>query len=66
MADKEKSMQAISDRVNTFCRRKAGDTSRMQLWSGQSAALAKAEPAGEVVQKIWEEARALLALAAMT
>jgi nitronate monooxygenase len=43
---------------------RAGDASRMQLWAGQSAALAKAEPAGQIVQKIWEDARALLALAA--
>jgi nitronate monooxygenase len=45
---------------------RTGDTSRMQLWAGQSAALARAEPAGEIVQKLWEEARALLALAGIT
>jgi len=38
----------------------------MQLWAGQAAALARTEPAGEIVDKIWEAARALLALAAMT
>ena len=43
---------------------KAGDASRMQLWAGQSAALARAEPAGQIVQEIWDEARALIALAA--
>jgi nitronate monooxygenase len=32
----------------------------MQAWAGQSAALAKAEPAAELMQHIWQEARALL------
>jgi nitronate monooxygenase len=32
----------------------------MQMWAGQSAAMAKAEPAGEVVRRMWSEARALL------
>jgi len=39
---------------------KVGDASRMQVWSGQSARLARAEPAGEVVQEIWNGARSLL------
>jgi nitronate monooxygenase len=39
---------------------KAGDVHRMQAWSGQSAALARAEPAGLVVQRMWQEAEALL------
>lgn len=39
---------------------KAGDASRMQLWAGQGAAMARAEPAGEVVRRIWSEAEALL------
>jgi nitronate monooxygenase len=38
----------------------AGDLHRMQAWAGQSAALARAEPAGAVVQRIWQEALALL------
>ncbi len=38
-----------------------GDIERMQAWAGQSAALARAEPAGEVVRALWEGARALLA-----
>ncbi len=41
--------------------RTAGDVQRMQAWAGQSAALARAEPAGEVARRVWEEARALLA-----
>jgi nitronate monooxygenase len=38
-----------------------GDVQRMQAWSGQAGRLAKAEPAGLVMQHIWEEARAPLA-----
>jgi nitronate monooxygenase len=40
---------------------KVGDVERMQAWAGQSAALARAEPAGEVVRRIWDEGRRLLA-----
>ncbi len=40
---------------------KAGDIERMQVWAGQSAALARAAPAGSVVQRLWAEATALLA-----
>jgi nitronate monooxygenase len=40
---------------------KMGDIHRMQAWCGQSAGLARAEPAGELVQRIWSSARALLA-----
>ena len=39
---------------------KSGDPHRMQLWAGQSAALARAEPAGEIVQHLWQDARSLL------
>jgi len=39
---------------------KAGDVGRMQAWAGQAAALARAEPAGEVVRRLWAEAEALL------
>ena len=39
---------------------KAGDVERIQAWAGQSAALARAEPAGEVVPRLWEEGRRLL------
>ncbi|WP_424811697.1 NAD(P)H-dependent flavin oxidoreductase [Roseococcus sp. YIM B11640] len=37
-----------------------GDASRMQLWAGQGAAMARAEPAGDVLRRIWAEAEALL------
>jgi nitronate monooxygenase len=36
------------------------DKNRMQAWAGQSAAMARAEPAGDVVRRIWGEANALL------
>ncbi|HYM72563.1 MAG TPA: nitronate monooxygenase [Stellaceae bacterium] len=39
---------------------KAGDVHRMQAWAGQAAALARAEPAGELVARLWQEAEALL------
>ncbi len=38
----------------------ADDVDRMQAWAGQAAALARAEPAGEVVRRLWEDAQALL------
>lgn len=38
----------------------AGDFHRMQVWAGQSAAMARPIPAGELVKQIWDEARALL------
>lgn len=37
-----------------------GDVHRMQAWSGQSAALAKPIPAGDLVRQIWEQAQTLL------
>ncbi|HEV2550311.1 MAG TPA: nitronate monooxygenase family protein [Stellaceae bacterium] len=40
---------------------KAGDIHRMQAWAGQSAAMARAEPASAVVERLWREAQALLA-----
>jgi nitronate monooxygenase len=39
---------------------KSGDVQRMQAWSGQAAALARPEAAGEIVRRLWEEAQALL------
>jgi nitronate monooxygenase len=39
---------------------KANDVGRMQAWAGQSARLARAEPAGEVVQRLWRETQVLL------
>ena len=38
----------------------AGDPHRMQMWAGQSAAMARAVPAGQLVKEIWEDARSLL------
>jgi nitronate monooxygenase len=38
-----------------------GDLHRIQAWAGQSAALAQAEPAADVVRRVWDGARALLA-----
>jgi hypothetical protein len=37
-----------------------GDIQRMQAWAGQSVRLGRAEPAGRLVQRIWDEALALL------
>jgi nitronate monooxygenase len=39
---------------------RTGDIQRMQAWAGQSAALARAEPAGELIERIWNEAQTLL------
>jgi nitronate monooxygenase len=36
------------------------DIERMQAWAGQSAWLARAEPAGKIVQDIWRQTRELL------
>jgi nitronate monooxygenase len=38
----------------------ANDHHRMQVWAGQSAAMAKVIPAGELVRQVWESAQALL------
>lgn len=40
---------------------RAGDGERMQMWAGQSARLARAEPAAEIVERIWAEAGKLVA-----
>lgn len=39
---------------------KNNDIDRLQAWSGQSARLAPAKPAGEVVRELWSGAQALL------
>jgi len=39
---------------------KAGDAECMQMWAGQSAKFARAEPAGVIVQRLWEDASRLL------
>src|SRR5579871_2836392 len=38
----------------------AADYHRMQVWAGQSAAMAKPVPAAQLVREIWEEAREYL------
>ena len=38
----------------------SNDVQRIAAWAGQSAALARPEPASEFVRRIWEEAQALL------
>lgn len=42
-------------------RRGGGTVDRVNHWAGQSAALATTDPAGEIVTRMWAEARALLA-----
>lgn len=39
---------------------KEDDLARIQAWAGQSARLARDEPAGEIVRSIWAEARGAL------
>ena len=48
--------QALRDAGTT-----ANDIDRMQAWAGQSAAMALALPADQIVTKLWDGARALLA-----
>jgi len=38
----------------------SGDVQRMQVWAGQSAGLAKIEPAAELVRRVWQGAQELL------
>lgn len=38
----------------------ANDLSRLSAWAGQSAALSRAEPAGDIVKRLWDEATAQL------
>jgi nitronate monooxygenase len=39
----------------------SGDAHRMQVWAGQSAAMARTDPADEIVRRIWRGTQALLA-----
>jgi len=39
---------------------KTGDLQRMQAWAGQSAALARSRPAGEMTIELWLQAHAIL------
>ncbi|MBY0335436.1 MAG: nitronate monooxygenase family protein [Acetobacteraceae bacterium] len=40
---------------------RSGNAEHMQLWAGQGVALSRAEPAGDLVRRVWAEAEALLA-----
>lgn len=40
---------------------KQGDVHRIQAWAGQSAALARAEPAADLMRRIWDGVQSLLA-----
>jgi nitronate monooxygenase len=44
--------------------RQEGDAERMQMWAGQSARFARAEPAGTIVHELWKDASSLLASSA--
>jgi nitronate monooxygenase len=37
-----------------------GDSRRMQMWAGQSGGMARPEPAGDFVRRVWAEASSLL------
>jgi nitronate monooxygenase len=39
---------------------KLNDVNRMQAWAGQAAAFARAEPAGDFIQRLWTGAESLL------
>lgn len=39
---------------------RTGDIGRMQAWAGQGAALARSEPAEELVRRLWAETEALM------
>lgn len=45
--------------------RENGDAERMQMWAGQSAKFARAEPAATIVQQLWDDALGLLKSAAL-
>jgi nitronate monooxygenase len=51
--------RALTARMREAAQRQA-DLDRMQAWAGQSAALARDEPAGDFVRRVWDEAQALL------
>jgi nitronate monooxygenase len=46
--------------VGRWRRGEPGGVDRVNHWAGQSAALATAEPAGEIVTRMWREAAELL------
>jgi nitronate monooxygenase len=53
-------VQRSLTRAMTTAAAARGDARAMQMWAGQAAALARAEPAGDVVRRVWEEADGLL------
>ena len=46
--------------VAQWRRGEPGGVDRVSAWAGQSAALARAEPAGEIVTRMWRDARQIL------
>jgi nitronate monooxygenase len=50
-------------RAMTAAAARDGDIDRLQAWSGQSARLAQARPAGEIARSLWDGARVLLGAA---
>ncbi len=51
--------RGLTSKMNAEAK-KQNDIRRMQAWSGQSAWMAKREPAAEFVKRVWEEAETLL------
>jgi nitronate monooxygenase len=51
--------RGLTSRMREFAQ-KSGDPERMQMWSGQSAKLARPDPAGEIVRQLWDSAQILL------
>jgi nitronate monooxygenase len=45
--------RALTSRMRDAAK-KAADAERMQMWAGQSAKLARCEPAGEIVRQLWD------------
>jgi nitronate monooxygenase len=39
---------------------KQNDIRGIQAWAGQSGGLTRADPAGDIVRRMWEDAQALL------
>lgn len=52
--------QRALTRVITESAAAEGDTARMQMWAGQSARLARAVPAGQLVHEWWQETLVIL------
>ena len=63
LADQAGSIPASGVRSSAVptCTADAPGVDRANHWAGQAAALATTEPAGRVVTRMWDEARALLA-----